>query len=155
MAEYENKERYRAGSDSPEEPVRSQSLTDELQLDGLSLYEKKCILINREIDSHGMGKYQWWIWGLCGFGYMLDLLWAQAFGLVLSPLKQELGFASKSYGSRSPLYMLTRYQMTRPATFRSRSPLDLRLVSTISFHEQTCETRADHLLRRVRVGLPC
>lgn len=27
-----------------------------------------------------------------GFGYFLDLLWAQAFGLVLSPLQQEFGF---------------------------------------------------------------
>ena len=25
--------------------------------------------------------------------YLLDLLWAQAFALVLSPLKQELGFS--------------------------------------------------------------
>ena len=35
-----------------------------------------------------------YIWTLCGFGYMLDLLWAQAFGLALGPLEQELGFGS-------------------------------------------------------------
>lgn len=29
-----------------------------------------------------------------GFGYFLDLLWAEAFGLVLSPLQQEFGFPS-------------------------------------------------------------
>ncbi|KAF9870645.1 major facilitator superfamily transporter [Colletotrichum karsti] len=68
-------------------------------LDGLTLYEKKCVLINREIDSQGMGKYQWYIWGLCGFGYMLDLLWAQAFGLVLSPLQQEMGFGKDASGN--------------------------------------------------------
>ncbi|KAJ3950841.1 hypothetical protein N0V92_012762 [Colletotrichum tropicale] len=68
-------------------------------LDGLSLYEKKCVLINREIDSQGMGKYQWYIWGLCGFGYMLDLLWAQAFGLVLKPLQQEMGFGNDQSGN--------------------------------------------------------
>ncbi|KAI8220639.1 hypothetical protein K4K54_008449 [Colletotrichum sp. SAR 10_86] len=68
-------------------------------LDGLSLYEKKCVLINREIDSQGMGKYQWYIWGLCGFGYMLDLLWAQAFGLVLKPLQQEMGFGDGQSGN--------------------------------------------------------
>ena len=55
---------------------------------------KKCFLVNREIDKMGMGRYQWYIWGLCGFGYCLDLLWAQAFGLVLSPLEQEFGFTS-------------------------------------------------------------
>ncbi|KAF4434486.1 4-hydroxybenzoate transporter [Fusarium acutatum] len=70
-------------------------------LDGLTLYEKKCVLINREIDAQGMGKYQWYIWGLCGFGYLLDLLWAQAFGLVLGPLQQELGFGDDESGNIS------------------------------------------------------
>ena len=37
-----------------------------LDLDSLTLYEKKCVLINREVDEMGMGKYQWWIWALCG-----------------------------------------------------------------------------------------
>ena len=70
-------------------------------LEGMSLYEKKCVLINHEIDSNGMGKYQWYIWFLCGFGYFLDLLWAQAFGLVLSPLEQELGFPGNQSGNIS------------------------------------------------------
>jgi hypothetical protein len=48
-----------------------------------------------------MGRYQWYIWLLCGFGYLLDLLWAQAFGLVLSPLQQELGFAADQSGNIS------------------------------------------------------
>jgi hypothetical protein len=61
-------------------------------LEGESIFEKKCTLINRELDRYGMGRYQWYIWTLCGFGYLIDLLWAQAFGLVLSPLEQELGF---------------------------------------------------------------
>jgi len=60
----------------------------------LSLYEQKCYLINREINAMGMGKYQWYIWSLCGLGYFLDLLWAQAFGLIATPLQQELGFSS-------------------------------------------------------------
>ncbi|KAG6002090.1 hypothetical protein E4U43_001180, partial [Claviceps pusilla] len=67
-------------------------------LRGLSLYEKKCHLVNREIDRQGMGRYQWYIWVLCGFGYFLDLLWAQAFGLVLSPLQQEMGFGDGQSG---------------------------------------------------------
>lgn len=29
-------------------------------MDGLTLYEKKALLVNRELDSHGMGKYQWY-----------------------------------------------------------------------------------------------
>ncbi|KAF2722605.1 MFS general substrate transporter [Polychaeton citri CBS 116435] len=71
------------------------------ELEGLSLFEKKCVLINKEMDSNGMGRYQWCIWSLCGFGYLLDLLWAQAFGLILGSLKQELGFAASESGNIS------------------------------------------------------
>lgn len=74
---------------------------DPAEFEGLTLYEKKCVLINHEIDSNGMGRYQWYIWFLCGFGYLLDLLWAQAFGLVLSPLEQELGFPADQSGNIS------------------------------------------------------
>ncbi|KAI0424898.1 membrane transporter [Xylaria sp. FL1042] len=70
-------------------------------LSNLTLYEKKCILISREIDTMGMGWYQWSVWGLCGFGYLIDLLWAQAFGLALSPLQQEFGFGSGQTGNIS------------------------------------------------------
>jgi hypothetical protein len=66
------------------------------ELEGLTLYEKKCVLINREIDNNGFGKYQWYIWSLCGLGYFIDLIWAQAFGLILGPLQQELGFPGMS-----------------------------------------------------------
>ncbi|KIE00751.1 membrane transporter, partial [Metarhizium majus ARSEF 297] len=70
-------------------------------LEGLTLYEKKCRLVNREIDRQGMGRYQWYIWILCGLGYFLDLLWAQAFGLVLSPVQQEMGFRDSQSGNIS------------------------------------------------------
>ncbi|KAI1368963.1 membrane transporter [Xylaria arbuscula] len=70
-------------------------------LSHLTLEEKKCVLINREIDAIGMGYYQWLVWGLCGFGYLIDLLWAQAFGLALSPLQQEFGFGSGQTGNIS------------------------------------------------------
>lgn len=98
----------RSGDQSPPSPPdhieASSSRPGDLdlsQLEGLTLYEKKCVLVNREIDRQGMGKYQWYIWCLCGFGYLLDLLWAQAFGLVLSPLQQELGFGNDKSGNIS------------------------------------------------------
>jgi MFS family permease len=82
-------------------PNQSESLAAELGEEGTSLYEKKCVLINREIDKMGMGKYQWCLWSLCGLGYMIDLMWAQAFGLVLSPMQQELGFDPGQTGNLS------------------------------------------------------
>ncbi|KAK4993809.1 hypothetical protein LTR50_000022 [Elasticomyces elasticus] len=84
-----------------DEALRTSSAMDSEELKGLTLYEKKCVLINRSIDGFGMGRYQWYIWSLCGFGYFLDLLWAQAFGLVLGPLEQELGFAGNQSGNIS------------------------------------------------------
>lgn len=27
--------------------------------EGATLFERKCLLINREIDNNGMGRYQW------------------------------------------------------------------------------------------------
>lgn len=86
-----------------DEGLRRTSLGDMSpdEFSNLTLYEKKCVLINAEIDRNGMGRYQWYIWCLCGFGYLLDLLWAQAFGLVLSPLEQELGFAADQSGNIS------------------------------------------------------
>ena len=62
------------------------------EMEGLTLYEKKALLVNRELDSDGMGKYQWYIFFLCGFGYLVDLLYAQAFGLVEPAIQQEFGF---------------------------------------------------------------
>ncbi|KAI0860327.1 major facilitator superfamily domain-containing protein [Xylaria cubensis] len=85
---------YRDGT--TKEPIPQ---VDVNKLPGITLYEKKCLLINREIDAMGMGRYQWTVWGLCGFGYLIDLLWAQAFGLALSPLQQEFGFGSGQTGN--------------------------------------------------------
>jgi MFS family permease len=69
------------------------------EMHGLTLYEKKALLVNRELTSQGMGKYQWMIFVLCGFGYLLDLLWAQAFGLILASIKQEFGFSDTQRGN--------------------------------------------------------
>lgn len=94
------------GSDQIGDAEQPCSLAEELEENGISLYEKKCGLINREIDLMGMGRYQWSIWALCGFGYMIDLMWAQAFGLVLSPIQQELGFGADQTGKLSTAFSI-------------------------------------------------
>ncbi|KAF2866319.1 major facilitator superfamily domain-containing protein [Massariosphaeria phaeospora] len=99
-----DKEALKGRDDINASPPHPRSLDAELDGEITTLYERKCILINREIDSMGMGKYQWYLWGLCGFGYMIDLMWAQAFGLVLSPMQQELGFADNQTGNLSTAF---------------------------------------------------
>lgn len=37
-----------------------QDIINDPEMEGLTLYEKKALLVNRELDSHGMGKYQWY-----------------------------------------------------------------------------------------------
>lgn len=74
-------------------------VTSDPDFDGLTLYEKKALLVNRELDSQGMGRYQWMVFFLCGFGYLLDLLWAQAFGLVVTPMQNEFGFSDADLGN--------------------------------------------------------
>ncbi len=91
-----------------------------LEMEGLTLYEKKSLLVNQELDAMGMGKYQWYIFILCGFGYMLDLLWAQAFGLVASPLQQELGFSGLRLCNRRRDPSVTLNQMS---SWETSSPL--------------------------------
>lgn len=81
--------------------AQSNTMESALSEKPLTPVEQKCILIEREIDAAGMGRYQWYIWFLCGFGYLIDLLWAQAFGLILLPLQQELGFSGNEQGNIS------------------------------------------------------
>lgn len=93
---------------SPVDPLNYHNGDSEME--GLTLYEKKALLVNRELDSHGMGKYQWYIFFLCGFGYLVDLLYAQAFGLVEPAIQQEFGFG----GSKPPSFC----QLTSSRCFR-------------------------------------
>lgn len=47
--------------DSPDgKSTRYDGIVNDPDMDGLTLYEKKALLVNRELDSHGMGKYQWY-----------------------------------------------------------------------------------------------
>ncbi|OAL54506.1 sugar transporter-like protein [Pyrenochaeta sp. DS3sAY3a] len=65
----------------------------------LTTFEKKAALINAELDAFGLGRYQICIWFLCGFGYFLDLAWAQGVGLIASAVYQEMGVADEDTGA--------------------------------------------------------
>lgn len=40
-------------------PSFRNGVLDDPEMDGLTLYEKKALLVNREFNAQGMGKYQW------------------------------------------------------------------------------------------------
>ncbi|EHL02422.1 putative Uncharacterized MFS-type transporter PB1E7.08c [Glarea lozoyensis 74030] len=80
-------------TESGTDPDNALDTIDDSDMDHLTPYQRKARLITLEMDKMGMGRYQWYIWSLCGLGYFLDLLWAQAFGLIASPLQRELGFS--------------------------------------------------------------
>ncbi len=65
----------------------------------LTVFEKKAAFINAELDKLGMGRYQWCIWFLCGFGYFLDLAWAQGVGLIATAVYQEMGVPANQEGN--------------------------------------------------------
>ncbi|GAA6019707.1 hypothetical protein JCM10207_009237 [Rhodosporidiobolus poonsookiae] len=90
--------------------VDDAALPGNLGWSSLSLYEKKSVLINREMDIINetsfwkLGRYQWCIFFLCGFGYFLDLCWAQIFGLVSGQIQQELGIDDSRIGDLSTAF---------------------------------------------------
>ncbi|KAH8425085.1 uncharacterized protein LDX57_002833 [Aspergillus melleus] len=58
-----------------------------------SVYDRKAKIINRAIQDIGMGRYQWELYVLCGFGWIADNLWLQGVALTLNPLAMEFGIS--------------------------------------------------------------
>ncbi|KAL5366630.1 major facilitator superfamily domain-containing protein [Aspergillus floccosus] len=56
-----------------------------------SAYDRKSKVINRAIQDIGMGRYQWELFCLCGFGWLADNLWLQGVALTLTQLSLEFG----------------------------------------------------------------
>ncbi|CAJ2511866.1 Uu.00g074910.m01.CDS01 [Anthostomella pinea] len=70
-------------------------IESDLQSGGVdSAYDRKSKVINRAIQDIGMGKYQWELFVLCGFGWLADNLWLQGVALTLTPLASEFGVSS-------------------------------------------------------------
>lgn len=59
-------------------------------------YEMKSKLINKAIQDIGMGRYNWQLFVLCGFGWFADNLWMQGVSLTLPSLSAEFGVSEKS-----------------------------------------------------------
>ncbi|OQE46993.1 hypothetical protein PENCOP_c001G07475 [Penicillium coprophilum] len=59
-----------------------------------SAYDRKAKVINRALQDIGMGRYQWELFFLCGFGWTADNLWLQGVALTLTPISYEFGLSS-------------------------------------------------------------
>ena len=73
------------------EDSKLQSTEDETASSGESVYDRRAKLINKAIQDIGMGKYQWRLFILCGFGWLADNIWMQGVALTLPQLSVEFG----------------------------------------------------------------
>ncbi|CDO68083.1 hypothetical protein BN946_scf184788.g14 [Trametes cinnabarina] len=56
------------------------------------IYQAKARVLNAAIQEIGMGKYQWWLFAVAGFGWFADSVWPLLGGLILSPVVNEFHF---------------------------------------------------------------
>lgn len=60
-----------------------------------------CCHQNADLPVYLSNYVQWCLFALCGFGYLLDLAFAQLFGLIITPLQAELGVPNGSLGEQA------------------------------------------------------
>ncbi|OLN85534.1 putative MFS-type transporter PB1E7.08c 3 [Colletotrichum chlorophyti] len=58
-------------------------------------YELKSKLVNKAIQDIGMGRYNWQLFILCGFGWFADNLWMHGVALTLPSLSAEFGVSEQ------------------------------------------------------------
>ncbi|KAI4103169.1 MAG: hypothetical protein L6R37_003990 [Teloschistes peruensis] len=91
--------------ESPADPANGYSsltiegLRAEIELDLAAsghdtAYDRKSTVINKAIQDIGMGRYQWSLFALCGFGWLADNMWLQGVALTLPGLTAEFGPSS-------------------------------------------------------------
>ncbi|KAK7681656.1 MFS sugar transporter [Cerrena zonata] len=56
------------------------------------VYHAKAKILNEALQEIGMGKYQWYLFIVTGFGWFSDNLWPIVTSLILSPVVNEFGF---------------------------------------------------------------
>ncbi|KAG1796976.1 major facilitator superfamily domain-containing protein [Suillus plorans] len=66
----------------------------DLYEDGYSdpVYQAKARILNHAIQDIGMGRYQWYLFVVTGFGWFADSVWPLLSGLILTPVVNEFHF---------------------------------------------------------------
>ncbi|KAL4801972.1 major facilitator superfamily domain-containing protein [Aspergillus unguis] len=76
---------------SPEFPSVPETtpLNRSADLNASSAYKLNANVLNRAIEDIGMGRYQWQLFGVVGFGWACDNLWPIVTSLILLPVTYE------------------------------------------------------------------
>ncbi|KAF4501219.1 MFS transporter metabolite:H+ symporter [Fusarium agapanthi] len=61
------------------------------------VYEAKARILNRAIQDLGMGRYQWELFVVIGFGWASDNLWPIVTSLILTPVANEFSVSNPPY----------------------------------------------------------
>ncbi|KAL1937935.1 hypothetical protein VTO73DRAFT_12685 [Trametes versicolor] len=82
------------GTITPVSKVTTVTSTTDLFEDGTvdPVYQAKARVLNAAIQEIGMGKYQWGLFAVAGFGWFADSVWPLLGGLILSPVVNEFHF---------------------------------------------------------------
>ncbi|KAJ8590339.1 hypothetical protein M405DRAFT_737007 [Rhizopogon salebrosus TDB-379] len=56
------------------------------------VYQAKARILNHAIQDIGMGRYQWYLFVVAGFGWFADLVWPLLSGLIPAPVVNEFHF---------------------------------------------------------------
>ncbi|TBU23729.1 membrane transporter [Dichomitus squalens] len=64
------------------------------------VYHAKARILNAAFQEIGMGKYQWFLFFVAGFGWFSDELWQQVTGLIINPVVLEF------VGTKGPFLLL-------------------------------------------------
>ncbi|KAF2004881.1 MFS general substrate transporter [Amniculicola lignicola CBS 123094] len=75
------------------EQLRTEVESDLASNDLHSAYDRKSKVINKAIQDIGMGRHQWELFVLCGFGWLADNLWLQGIALTLPQVAVEFGIS--------------------------------------------------------------
>lgn len=75
------------------EIIDPEELGKRLEASGVSdAYERKVYILNRVMNEHiGMGRFQWALFLLSGFGWFVDNLWLQGVAIILPAVQREFG----------------------------------------------------------------
>lgn len=72
--------------------AETQDVYDEGESGVDPVYQAKARILNDAFQEIGMGRYQWYLFIVTGFGWFSDNLWPVVTSLILAPVVNEFGF---------------------------------------------------------------